>query len=111
MRTRGSDQPKTVLVTHEQDIEQHNSQPSYQKLRTMVKRCSDQNIRIRNFEARNERIETGAPAKDRSKGKTRQRVKEVRDENRRGLAIPLLLQDHRLKATRIFFERKSSQRS
>ena len=69
MCIRGSDQPKTVLVTHEQDIEQPNSQPSYQKLRTMVKRCFDQKISARNVEAGHEITETGAPAKDRGKGK------------------------------------------
>ena len=57
-------QPKTLLATHEQDIEQHNSQPGYQKLRTMVKRCLDQKMSAGNVEARHERIETGAPAKD-----------------------------------------------
>ena len=69
MRIHGSDQLKTVLATHEQDIEQDNSQPGYQKWKTMVKRCLDQKIRARNVEARHERIETGAPAKDRGKGK------------------------------------------
>ena len=37
---------------YEQDIEQHNSQLSYQKFKTMVKRCLDQRIRARSFEAR-----------------------------------------------------------
>ena len=69
MRTRGSDQLKAVLAIFEQGIEQHDSQPSYQKLRTMVKRCLDQKIRARNVEARHQRIETGAPVKDRGKGK------------------------------------------
>ena len=55
------------LVSHEQDIEQQNSQPSYQKLKTMVRRCLDQTIRTRNFEARNERFEHGAPTKRRRK--------------------------------------------
>ena len=35
------------------------SKPNYQKLQTTVKRCMDQKIRARNFEARNERIGTG----------------------------------------------------
>ena len=69
MRIRGSDQIKPVLAIHEQDIEQHKSQPSYQKLRTIVKRCLDQKISARNVEARHEITETGAPAKDRGKGK------------------------------------------
>ena len=44
---------------YEQEIEQYLSQPNCQKLKTMVKRCIDQKIRARNFEARNDRIETG----------------------------------------------------
>ena len=31
---------------------------SYQKLKTMVKRCTDEKIRTRNFRARNERLES-----------------------------------------------------
>ena len=49
MRERKSDQLKTVLALYEQEIEQHNSQPNYQKLKTMVKRCMEQKIRARNF--------------------------------------------------------------
>ena len=47
-----SDQLRTVLAVCEQDIEQKKSQPSCQKLKAMVKRCIDQKIRARNFEAR-----------------------------------------------------------
>ena len=47
---------KPYLVLYEQEFEQNNLQPSYQKLKTMVKRCMDQKVRARNFEARNERI-------------------------------------------------------
>ena len=42
------------------EIPQKISKPDYQKLKTMVKRCIDQKLRLRNFDARNERIETGA---------------------------------------------------
>ena len=34
--------------------------PNYQKLKTMVKRCINQKLRLRNLDARNEKIETGA---------------------------------------------------
>ena len=72
MRIRGSDQLKTVLVcVYEQDVEQHNSQLSYQKFKTMVKKCLDQRIRAPMFRGQeNERIETGAPANHQSKGKS-----------------------------------------
>ena len=59
MRNRESDQRKTVLAMYEQEINQDPSKPSYQKLKTMVKRHRHQKIRTRNFQARNERIETG----------------------------------------------------
>ena len=36
------------------------SMPNHQKLKTMVKRGTDQKLRLRNFDARNERIGTGA---------------------------------------------------
>ena len=42
------------------EIHQKISMPNYQKMKTMVKRSIDQNLRLRNFDARNERIETGA---------------------------------------------------
>ena len=41
-------------------IHQKKSMPNYQKLKTMVKRSIDQKLRLRNFDARNGRIETGA---------------------------------------------------
>ena len=63
MRMRESDQLKKILVTYEQAINQERSKPSYQKLKTMVKRQKDQKIRIRNFRARNERIEAGVLVK------------------------------------------------
>ena len=68
IRTRESDQLKTVLAPHAQEIEQHLSQPDNQKLKSIVKRCMDQKVRARNFEARNERIETEVLVKTR-KGK------------------------------------------
>ena len=37
--------------------------PNYQKLKTMVKRSIDQKLRLRNFDARHEKIETGAVVK------------------------------------------------
>ena len=67
MRIHGSDHLRTVLAFFEQETEQHNSKPSNQKLKVMVKRCIDQKVRARNFEARGEGIETGAPAKGRGK--------------------------------------------
>ena len=42
------------------------SMPDHQKLKTMVKRSMDQKLRLTNFDARNERIETGAVVASRS---------------------------------------------
>ena len=55
------------MATYEQEINQHRSKPSYHKLKTMVKRQEDQKIRTRNFQARNERIETGVLVKTRER--------------------------------------------
>ena len=47
---------KTVLELYDLAI----STPDYQKLNTMVKRSMDHKVRLRNFDTRNERIESGA---------------------------------------------------
>ena len=60
LRTRESDQLKTVLELYDMEIHQKISMPNYQKMKTMVKRSIDQKLRLRNFDARHERIETGA---------------------------------------------------
>ena len=44
---------------HEQEINQEPSEPSYQKLKSMVKKHFDQKIGTHNIQPRNERIETG----------------------------------------------------
>ena len=59
------DQLKTVLGLHELEIHQKKSTPDCQRSKTMVKESIDQKIRARNFEARSERIDTGAVVKDR----------------------------------------------
>ena len=60
LRIRESDQLKTVLELYDMEIHQKITMPNYQKLKTMVKRSIDQKLRLRNFDARNEKIETGA---------------------------------------------------
>ena len=59
LRIRESDQLKTVLELYDLEIHQKISMPNYQKLKTMVKRSMDQKLRLRNFDARNEKIEAG----------------------------------------------------
>ena len=65
MRIRESVQLKTVSELYDMDIHQKISRPDYQKLKTMVKRSTHQKLRLRNLDARNERIETGAVVKNR----------------------------------------------
>ena len=65
LRIRESDQSKTVLELYDMEIHQKISGPNYQKLKTMVKRSIDQKLRLRNFDARRGRIESGAVTKSR----------------------------------------------
>ena len=65
LRTRESVQLKTVLELYDMEIHQKISVPNDQKLKTMVKRSIDQKLRLRNFDARHGRIETGAVVKNR----------------------------------------------
>ena len=64
VRTRESAQLKTVVALYDMKIHHKTSMPNYQKkLKTMVKRSTDQKLRMRNFDARHGRIETAAVAR------------------------------------------------
>ena len=65
LRIRESAQLNTAIELYDMEIHQKISMPNYQKLKTMVKRSVDQKLRLRKFDARNERIETGAVVKNR----------------------------------------------
>ena len=65
LRIRESAQLKTVLELYDMEIHQKISRPDYQKLKAMVKRSKDQKLRLRNFDARHGKIETGAVVKSR----------------------------------------------
>ena len=60
LRIRESDQLKTVLELNDMEIHQKISVPNYQKLKTTVKRSIDKKLRLRSFDARHGRIESGA---------------------------------------------------
>ena len=62
---RESAQLKTVLELYGMEIHQKISMPKYQKLKIMVKRSIDQKLRLRNFDVRHGRVETGAVVKNR----------------------------------------------
>ena len=60
LRIRVSHQLKTVFELYDMEIHQKISRPDYQKFETTVKKSIDQKLRLRNFDARHERIATGA---------------------------------------------------
>ena len=60
LRIRELDQLNTVLESYDVEIHQKISISNCQKMKTMVKRSMDQKLRLRNFDARKEKIETGA---------------------------------------------------
>ena len=63
MKIRGSFQLQTVLGMYDHEMDRERATPSYERLKTMVRRHIDQMIRTRNFKPRNERIETGVLVK------------------------------------------------
>ena len=65
LRIRESDQLEAVLELYEMEIHQKITMPNYQKLKMMVKRSIDQKLRLRSFDARHGKIETGTVVKTR----------------------------------------------
>ena len=53
LKVRVSENLKTVLKFYNLEIHQKKAGPDYHRLKTMAKRCVEQNLRINNFEARN----------------------------------------------------------
>ena len=64
LRIRVSVQLKTVLELYDREIHQKISVHHNQKLKTMVKSSINQKLRLRNFDARHERMESGAVERD-----------------------------------------------
>ena len=64
LRKRESEKLKTVLELYNMEIHQKNAVPDYHRLKTMVKRSIEQNLRMKNFEARNGNYETSAVVKN-----------------------------------------------
>ena len=60
LRIRESEKLKTVLELYNVEIHQKKAGPDYHRLKTMVKRCIEQNLRIKNFDARNVNYERNA---------------------------------------------------
>ena len=59
LRIRESGQLKTALELYDMEIHQKISMPNCQTLKTVVKKRKDQKLRLRNFDARHGRTETG----------------------------------------------------
>ena len=59
-RIRESEKLKTVLELYDLEIHQKKAGPDYHRLKTMVKRSIEQDLRNRNFEARNGNYERNA---------------------------------------------------
>ena len=64
LRTRESEKLQTVLEVYDLEIHQKKAGPDYHRLKTMVKRCIEQYLRIMNFEARYGNWERNAVVKD-----------------------------------------------
>ena len=65
LRIRESDQLKNRIRTVRHGNSSEWSMHNYQKLKTWVKRSTDQKLRLRNLDAQNEKIETGAVVESR----------------------------------------------
>ena len=63
LKIRGSVQVQTVLAMNDQELDRDRVVPSYQRLKTLVRRHNELMIETRNFRVRNERIETGVLVK------------------------------------------------
>ena len=63
-RIRESEKLKTVLELYDLEIHQKKIGPDHHRLKTMVKRSTEQNLRIQNFEARNGNYERNAVVKN-----------------------------------------------
>ena len=57
LRIRESEKLKTVLELYNMEIHQKKAGPDCHRLKTMVKRSIEQNLRMKNFEARNGNFE------------------------------------------------------
>ena len=74
LRTRESEKLKTVLELYKMEIHQKKAGPDDHRLKTMVKRSIEQNLRIKNLEARNGNYEGNAVVKNPG---TKQRVQRI----------------------------------
>ena len=74
LRIRESEKLKTVLELCNMEIHQKKAGPDCHRLKTMVKRSIEQNLRMKNFEARNGNYETNAVVKNQGTKQREQRT-------------------------------------
>ena len=67
LRIRESENLKTVLELYNMEIHQKTAGHDYHRLKTMVKRSIEQNLRMKNFEARNGHFESSAVVNNQKK--------------------------------------------
>ena len=71
--TRESEELKTVLELYDLEIHQKKAGPDYHRLKTMVRRSIEQNLLMKNFEARNRNYETDVVVKNQGTKQREQR--------------------------------------
>ena len=74
LRIRESEKLKTVLKLYDLEINQKNAGPDYHRLKTMVKRSIEQDLRNRNFGARYGNYERNAEVKNQGTKQRGQRI-------------------------------------
>ena len=74
LRIRESEKLKTVLELYDLETHQKKLGPDYHRLKTMVERSIEQDIRNKNFEATKRNFETSAVVKNQG---TKQRVQRI----------------------------------
>ena len=77
LRIRESEKLKTVLELYDLEIHEKKAGPGYHRLKTVVKRRVEQDLRNRNLGARNGNLERNAEVKDQG---TKQRVQRIRGD-------------------------------
>ena len=74
LRIRESEKLKTVLELYDLETHQKKAGLDCHRLQIMVKRCIEQNLRNKNFEARNGNYETNAVVKNQGTKQCDQRI-------------------------------------
>ena len=77
LRTRESEKLKTVLELYDLEIHLKKAGPDHHRLKTMVKRSFEQDLRINNLEARKGNYERNAVSRIRGKNNVNKELWEI----------------------------------